>query len=180
MFWEQFSTRDTCKVRMQAQCDITSHGQMESMLLMASWDILLAGMGLNDSVGKHLPKAPKTINIIELVSQLVFWAPSNLWTLNWSISRMLATTLQRVAISRMLVTALCTVLLWLPEHGNEEVDQQNVGENHVDSKQWWHNGILRWTSLNRVLAPYRLIASAAIYIITCSMKSEKYQKQVAC
>ena len=62
--------------------------------------------------------------------------------------------------------------LWLPEHGNQEVDQQDVGENHVDGKQHWHNGILCWTTLEWILAPDRLIASAATHILTCNLKRD--------
>ena len=48
----------------------------------------------------------------------------------------------------------------IPEHSYEEVDQQDVGEDHVDSHEQGGDGALLRTPLHGVLPPQGLVACA--------------------
>lgn len=47
-------------------------------------------------------------------------------------------------------------LIPLPEHGNNQVDQQEIGEQQIDRSYSLYSPVLLWTSVDgRVRLPYR-------------------------
>lgn len=68
---------------------------------------------------------------------------------------------------------------FLPEHGNNKIDQEEIGEQHIYSCNGLNRPILLWTpSFGRVVLPYSTVFGTVSWSTTWSSEYKQTQAYI--